>query len=97
MRSFLGLNLSHHKLKGGIPTSLGNLNNLEWLDLSTNQLVGRIPPQLIGLTFLSYWNLSQNQLSGPIPPGKQFGNFRSHSYLENLGLCGFPLRKCDAH
>uniref|UniRef100_A0A0A0KD25 Uncharacterized protein n=1 Tax=Cucumis sativus TaxID=3659 RepID=A0A0A0KD25_CUCSA len=97
LRSLVGLNLSHNKLKGGIPTSLGNLNNLEWLDLSTNQLVGRIPPQLIGLTFLSYLNLSQNQLSGPIPQGKQFGTFRSHSYLENLGLCGFPLAKCDAH
>jgi Leucine-rich repeat (LRR) protein len=34
------LNLSSNNLKGTIPSSLGQLNNLEMLDLFSNQLSG---------------------------------------------------------
>ncbi|KAF2318902.1 hypothetical protein GH714_011547 [Hevea brasiliensis] len=89
------LNLSHNQLTGNIQPSLGNLSNLESLDLSSNLLVGRIPTQLTYLTFLEVFRVSHNQLEGPIPEGKQFNTFDNTSYEGNLGLCGFPLEKCD--
>ncbi|ESR61929.1 hypothetical protein CICLE_v10018217mg [Citrus x clementina] len=71
------LNLSHNHLTVRIPFSLGNLINLESLDLSSNDLSGKIPMQL----------------TRPIPQGPQFSTFQNHSYIGNLGLCGFPLTK----
>jgi len=63
------LNIDNHiGLSGEIPSSLGKLNNLIWIDLSANQLTGSIPPELGNLNNLSTLNLSFNQLSGNIPP-----------------------------
>ncbi|KAJ9160184.1 hypothetical protein P3X46_025608 [Hevea brasiliensis] len=95
LKSLKLLNLSHNQLTGNIQPSLGNLSNLESLDLSSNLLVGRIPMQLTYLTFLEVFRVSYNQLEGPIPVGKQFNTFDNTSYEGNLGLCGFPLEKCD--
>ncbi|KAK4576285.1 hypothetical protein RGQ29_027014, partial [Quercus rubra] len=96
LKSLKGLNFSHNKLTGYIPSSLGNLTNLEWLDLSFNKLSGEIPMQLAELHWLEVLDLSHNQLIGRIPLGKQFNTFDNDSYMENLGLCGFPLsRTCN--
>ena len=52
--------------------------------------------QLAELPWLEVLDLSHNQLTGRIPLGKQFNTFDNHSYMENLGLCGFPLsRECN--
>ena len=40
------LNLYYNQLNGSIPTSLGNLSNLQALHLYGNQLTGSIPPTL---------------------------------------------------
>ena len=76
-----------------MPSSLGNLSNLGWLDFSSNMLTGKIPRQLADLTFLEILNLSENHLVGLIPQGKHFNSFTNDSYSGNLGLCGFPLTK----
>nr|XP_023915520.1 receptor-like protein Cf-9 homolog [Quercus suber] len=98
LNSLKGLNFSHNNLTGYIPSSFGNLTNLEWLDLSFNKLDGEIPKKLADLPWLEVLKLSHNQLTGQIPLGKQFNTFDNDSYIDNLGLCGFPLtRTCNNH
>ncbi|GLT66164.1 hypothetical protein SLA2020_385480 [Shorea laevis] len=90
-RALYILNLSHNALTGLIPTSFGNLSQLESLDLSCNNLNGEIPQLLSQLNFLSVLNLSNNQLVGKIPTAQQFQTFSNDSFEGNKGLCGFPL------
>ena len=66
-----------------IPSSFGNLIELQSLDLSQNKFLGEIPQQLISLTFLLDLNLSQNHLTIPIPQGGQFGKFQNSSFEGN--------------
>ncbi|GAB4845975.1 hypothetical protein Ancab_024979 [Ancistrocladus abbreviatus] len=88
------LNLSHNILTDEIPAALGNLTLLESLDLSSNKLSGQIPRQLASLLSLEIFNVSENKLVGPIPQGKQLNTFQNYLYLDNPGLCGFPLPSC---
>ena len=56
-----------NQLSGSIPSSLGNLANLEHLILGSNQLSGTIPAELGYLANLETLFLYTNELSGPIP------------------------------
>ncbi|MEN8219167.1 MAG: hypothetical protein ABFS56_22940, partial [Pseudomonadota bacterium] len=75
----------NNQLTGSIPTELGNLSNLSWLDLSNNQLTGTIPTELGNLSNLSWLDLSNNQLTGSIPT--ELGNL-DRFHLHNNQLCG---------
>jgi Leucine-rich repeat (LRR) protein len=61
------LSLTHNRLFGSIPSSLGNLTALQSLDLYDNQLSGSIPSEVGNLTALQFLNLNTNQLRDAIP------------------------------
>ncbi|XP_074282110.1 receptor-like protein EIX2 [Silene latifolia] len=50
-----------------LPSSLGQLTNLNYLDLSRNEFKGQVPTSFVNLSALKYLDLSNNQLSGLIP------------------------------
>ena len=75
------VSLDSNQISGTIPSTLGNLANLELLRLQSNQLSGTIPSTLGNLANLELLSLSENQLSGTIP--STLGNLAN---LEDLFL-----------
>lgn len=63
----IALNLSRNHFSGNIPTSFGDLVNLEVLDLSNNNFSGEIPQSLTRMAALTQLQLSNNKLSGDLP------------------------------
>ncbi|KAL2626676.1 hypothetical protein AAZX31_07G135300 [Glycine max] len=63
-----GIDLSHNKLKGNIPSELGNLTKIHTLNLSHNDLTGKIPATFSHLVQTESLDLSFNMLNGQIPP-----------------------------
>ncbi|PRP80504.1 putative LRR receptor-like serine/threonine-protein kinase, partial [Planoprotostelium fungivorum] len=57
----------NYNINGTIPTTIGKLVNLEYLNFGTNRLGGNIPDSICNLTNLTYLNLGTNYLSGGIP------------------------------
>ena len=77
------LRLGDNGLTGSIPTALGSLATLRWLDLSSNELSGPIPGALGNLADLVVLRLSWNDLSGSVP--SWLGNMPSLLVLYLLG------------
>jgi len=63
-----GIDLSHNKLNGSIPSQLGNLTRIRALNLSNNFFTGKIPATFSNLVQVESLDLSFNMLSGQIPP-----------------------------
>jgi hypothetical protein len=61
------LSLSHNKLSGEIPQSIGKLERLTELYFMENSLTGQIPASLEGCNNLLLLNLSSNKFYGSIP------------------------------
>ena len=59
--------LMNNNLSGSIPTTIGNLYNLEHLNLASNSLRGSIPTTIGNLYKLKSLDLSDNALTGSIP------------------------------
>ena len=77
------LRLSDNGLTGSIPTRLGDLDRLQWLDLSSNELTGPISGALEQLANLVILDLSWNDLTGPVP--NWLGNMPNLFVLYLLG------------
>ena len=79
------LMLNDNGLSGTLPTSLGDLKNLEWLNLGNNELSGTLA-SLGGLTRLQLLALQSNQFSGELP--SSLGNLTE---LRLMRLSNNPL------
>ncbi|KAH0919246.1 hypothetical protein HID58_026906 [Brassica napus] len=68
------MKLSNNGFQGNLPSSLGNIKSIEFLDLSHNNFHGELPRSFVmNGYFLKYLKLSHNKLSGEVFP--EFVNF----------------------
>ena len=78
--------LPNWKLAGSLPSSIGQLLELTYLNMSGNSIRGTLPSSFRTLTKLINLDLSMNSLSGSIPT-----NFISLSGISYLSLAGNNL------
>lgn len=76
-----GIELGFNNLRGEIPASIKNLENLETLKLFFNQIGGEIPNEIGALKKLKVLDLNSNLISGSIP-----SSIYGLDQLENLLL-----------
>ncbi len=87
--SVIFIELSSNNLSGTLPTSLGNLPNLQVFTVSHNQLTGNLPP-LTGLVNLGIFFANDNLLSGTIPPLNSLPVLADFEVSNNLLTGGVP-------
>jgi hypothetical protein len=88
MGRVVGIALAELNLTGTIPTSLGSLTKLKFLDLGGNKFEGEIPTSLGDLGRLTSLVLSNNRLFGSIPPELSKLKSLKSLYLSNNLLTG---------
>ncbi|XP_062201733.1 receptor protein kinase-like protein ZAR1 [Phragmites australis] len=93
MASLQKLDLSSNAFNGSIPPDLGELPKLAGtLNLSHNRFSGVVPPELGRLPATVTLDLRFNNLSGAIPQTGSLASQGPTAFLNNPGLCGFPLQ-----
>ena len=63
----VSISLSGKSLSGTIPSAIGLLRTVSYLDLSSNSIRGSIPSTVGLLSQLNYLNVQQNELTGSLP------------------------------
>ncbi|WOL04143.1 hypothetical protein Cni_G12864 [Canna indica] len=92
MAGLVQLDLSSNAFEGPIPPDLGELDSLGGtLNLSHNHFSGGIPSTLGNLPSTVSLDLRYNNLTGEIPGVGTLANQGPTAFLNNPGLCGFPL------
>ncbi|MBA0818321.1 hypothetical protein Gohar_028136, partial [Gossypium harknessii] len=79
----VALNLSSMDLIGTIPSELGSLSFLEWVDIHYNSFHDSLPIELTNLHRLKYLNFGNNNFNGEMP--SWFGYFAK---LQSLYMYG---------
>ncbi|WVZ89263.1 hypothetical protein U9M48_035689 [Paspalum notatum var. saurae] len=93
MPSLQQLDLSSNAFTGSIPPDLGELPRLAGtLNLSHNRFEGVVPPELGRLPATVALDLRFNNLSGAIPQTGSLASQGPTAFLNNPGLCGYPLQ-----
>ncbi|KAL6642434.1 hypothetical protein ACP70R_020615 [Stipagrostis hirtigluma subsp. patula] len=93
MTNLQQLDLSSNAFNGSIPPDLGELPKLAGtLNLSHNRFSGVVPPELGRLPATVTLDLRFNNLSGAIPQTGSLASQGPTAFLNNPGLCGFPLQ-----
>jgi Leucine-rich repeat (LRR) protein len=59
---------AHNELQGSVPSELGSLKNLKFLDVSYNRLGGQIPTEYRTLPVLTNLDLKSNVMFGDLDP-----------------------------
>ncbi|KAG6542993.1 hypothetical protein Mapa_015685 [Marchantia paleacea] len=67
LSSVTSFDVSHNDLTGPIPSVVGDLTGLRYLNLTSNRLSGSIPSSLGNISLLESLDLSSNDLTGSIP------------------------------
>ena len=78
-------------LSGKIPTEVGRLTNLFFLDLDFNQLTGSLSAELLSLSNLEQLDLNDNEMTGTIEgigvfPRMEFLQVRSRHVLSLIHI-----------
>ncbi|XP_059634780.1 receptor kinase-like protein Xa21 isoform X2 [Cornus florida] len=81
------------KIKGSIPSGIGNLSSMDAILLDSNELSGPIPTTIGGLQNLERLYLEHNRLQGPIPNDLCKLTKLGDIYASNNKLYG-PIPKC---
>ncbi|KAG0458185.1 hypothetical protein HPP92_023342 [Vanilla planifolia] len=87
------LDISSNTFEGPLPPDIGDLDSLSGtLNLSHNHFSGPIPKSLGKPAPAVNLDLRYNNFSGEIPQTGSLTNQGPTAFLNNPGLCGFPLR-----
>uniref|UniRef100_A0A1S3CFZ2 Leucine-rich repeat-containing N-terminal plant-type domain-containing protein n=1 Tax=Cucumis melo TaxID=3656 RepID=A0A1S3CFZ2_CUCME len=76
-RNLTALDISNNMISGKIPTWIGSLDGLQYVQMSRNRFAGELPIQICSLFGLTMLDVAQNQLVGEIP----FNCFNSSSLV----------------
>uniref|UniRef100_A0A5B7BHA6 non-specific serine/threonine protein kinase n=1 Tax=Davidia involucrata TaxID=16924 RepID=A0A5B7BHA6_DAVIN len=90
------LELVKQRLTGRLSESLGNLEQLRYLNLSHNFLQGSLPVSLLRLPHLEFLNLSCNDLSGPIPMNISLPSIQVLDISDNSFNSWVPVGICNS-
>ena len=95
--------LHYNQLTGEIPTEIGNMTNLNYLELRGNDLTGVIPSSICNLEnalATGYYNFSDNQLCPPYPRCLNVYDLISHHPQigeQDTSNCINPKLPCPPH
>ena len=86
--------MHNNLLSGVVPSDLGRLSSLIYLDLMRTQLSGRVPTEFASLSLLTLLDLSTTAVTGPIPSQfVEIGVFNSlHSFAISQNMLTGPYQ-----